>query len=57
VLPDVTAAPHVARRELRRLDAIRPPGIDVFAARHESATERGVARTLTRAVAARLRRA
>lgn len=55
VLPDVTAAPHVARGELRRLGAITLPPIDVFAARHESATERGAVVTLIRAVEARLR--
>ncbi len=55
VLPEVTAAPHVAKRELRRLAAIVPPSVAVFAARHESASERGAVVTLTRDVAARLR--
>ncbi len=57
VLPDVTAAPHVAKRELRRLDAVVPPSVGVFAARHESASERGAVVTLTRDVAARVRAA
>lgn len=34
VLPDVTAAPHVAAGELRRLTAVPVPAIDVFVARH-----------------------
>ena len=57
VLPDVTAAPHVANRELRKLGGIVPPSVEVFAARHESASERGAVVTLTRDVAARLRAA
>lgn len=55
VLPDVTAAPHAEKRELRRLDAIVPPAVEVFSARHESASERGAVVTLTRNVAARVR--
>jgi DNA-binding transcriptional LysR family regulator len=55
VLPDATAAPHVTRRELRRLPCVSVPPIEVFAARHESATERGAVIALIRDVEARLR--
>jgi DNA-binding transcriptional LysR family regulator len=55
VLPEVTAAPHVAGGELRRLGAVELPPIEVFAARHESATERGAVLALIRDVEARLR--
>ena len=34
VLPDVTAAPHVAAGELRALPVVALPPIEVFAARH-----------------------
>lgn len=54
VLPDVTAAPHVAAGELRRLCFSGLPPIDVFAARHQSATERGAVASLVRAVGERL---
>ncbi|MBA3394130.1 MAG: LysR family transcriptional regulator [Deltaproteobacteria bacterium] len=40
VLPDVTAAPHVATGELRRLPVLDVPAIDVFVARHHSALGR-----------------
>ncbi len=40
VLPDVTASPHVATGELRRLAVLDIPAIDVFVARHHSALGR-----------------
>ena len=40
VLPDVTAAPHVATRELRCLPVVAIPPIDVFVARHERSIDR-----------------
>lgn len=55
VLPDVTAAPFVKSRELRRLPFGDLPSIEVFAARHQSAPERGRVRRLIEAVEARLR--
>lgn len=54
VLPDVTAAPHLARRELRKLPAPPLPPIEIFAARHEAARERGGARAVIDEVRARL---
>lgn len=36
VLPDVTAAPHVASGELRQLSVVPLPPIDVFVARHQA---------------------
>lgn len=54
VLPDVTAAPHVQRRELRKLPAPPLPPIEIFAARHEAARERGGARAVIDEVRARL---
>lgn len=54
VLPDVTAAPHVERGELRRFAVRELPAIDVFAARHESAPLRGAAQALIDAVEAKL---
>lgn len=56
VLPDVTAAPHLPTRELRRLPAPRLPPIDIFAAHHASATPRGSVAHLIAAVRARLAR-
>ena len=55
VLPDVTAAPHVATKALRRLPFRGLPPIDVFAARHQSASERGAVASLVRAVGDRLK--
>jgi DNA-binding transcriptional LysR family regulator len=55
VLPDVTAAPHVRARGLRRLPFSELPPIEVFAARHQSAPERGRVRRLIEAVRTRLR--
>lgn len=40
VLPDVTAAPHLARRALRRLPVVTLPAIALFAARHRGALGR-----------------
>ena len=54
VLPDVTAAEHVANGRLRRIPMDELPPIEVFAARHESAPERGGVSGLIEAVRARL---
>jgi len=54
VLPDVTAAPYVAKKQLRRFPVSELPDIDVFAARHQSAPERGRVQALIDAVTARL---
>ncbi|MBK9031346.1 MAG: LysR family transcriptional regulator [Myxococcales bacterium] len=54
VLPDVTAAPHLARRELRRLTMIALPPIEVFAARHRGALGRRAGQAMTDAARARL---
>ena len=56
VLPDVSAAPHLARGELRRFAAPRLPPIEVYAARHASRPHRGGAEALIEAIRARLRR-
>lgn len=50
VLPDVTAAPHVAVGELRRLGVVELPAIEMLAARHTAAPERDAARELVAAV-------
>jgi LysR family transcriptional regulator, transcriptional activator for bauABCD operon len=50
VLPDVTAAPHVACGELRRLPVIEIPAIDVFVARHENTMGRRPAELLIEGV-------
>jgi DNA-binding transcriptional LysR family regulator len=50
VLPDVTAAPHVAVGELRRLPAIELPPIDVFVARHQATLGRRPAEQVIEAV-------
>lgn len=54
VLPDVTAAPHVAAGELRRLPAIELPPIDVFVARHQATLGRRPTELLIEAVTRQL---
>lgn len=54
VLPDVTAADHLAAGDLRRFTTPRLPPIDVFAAHHASATARGAVTRLVDAVRARV---
>lgn len=53
VLPEVTAAPHLARHELRRLPGAVPV-IDVFAARDRATLGRGTGQLIVDAVRARL---
>lgn len=50
VLPDVTAAPHVANGELRLLPVIPLPPIDIFVARHQGTLGRRPAELLIEAV-------
>ena len=50
VLPDATAAPHVASGELRRLPAVSLPPIDVFVARHHGTIGRKPVELLIEAV-------
>ncbi len=50
VLPDVTAAPHVAAGELRRLSVLSLPPIEVFVARHQTTMGRRPAELLIDAV-------
>ncbi len=50
VLPDVTAAPHVATGELRRLPVVELPPIDIFVARHQNTLGRRPAELLIEAV-------
>jgi DNA-binding transcriptional LysR family regulator len=50
VLPDLTAAPHVATGELRRLSVLALPPIDVFVARHHGTIGRRPAELLIEAV-------
>ncbi len=61
VLPDVTAAPHVAAGELRALPVLALPPIEVFAARHAGALGRPPVQLLveevTRQLATATRRA
>jgi|JI10StandDraft_1071094.scaffolds.fasta_scaffold34363_3 DNA-binding transcriptional LysR family regulator len=54
VLPDVTAAPHLAAGRLRRLNAVTLPTIPVFAARWRSAPARPVVDELVTAARARV---
>jgi len=54
VLPDVTAAPHVARRELRPLPVVPLDTIPVFAARHRGALGRRLGQATIAAVRAQL---
>lgn len=50
VLPDATAAPHVAARELRQLPVVPLPPIDVFVARHQNTMGRRPAELLIETV-------
>lgn len=50
VLPDITAAPHVATGELRRLAAFPLPPIEVFVARHQVTLGRRPAEQIIEAV-------
>ena len=54
VLPDVTAAPHVAARQLRRLPVVPSPRIEFYAARHARSAERGAAARLVDEVGRRI---
>ena len=54
VLPDVTAAPHVAARDLRPLPALPVPAIDVFVARHRDTLGRRPVEQVIEGVAARI---
>ncbi|MEZ4400915.1 MAG: LysR family transcriptional regulator [Kofleriaceae bacterium] len=54
VLPDITAAPHVAAGELRRLTAVTLPPIPVFVARHRRARPRAAAALIIAGARARL---
>ena len=54
VLPDVTAAPHVAERRLRRLPVVVLPRIEFYAARHARSAERGAAALLVDEVRQRI---
>jgi DNA-binding transcriptional LysR family regulator len=54
VLPDVTAAPHAAAGELRRLPVLELAPIEIFAARHAAALGRRPGQLVIDAVAALL---
>lgn len=54
VLPDVAAAEHLANGDLRKFSVVELPAIEVFAARHEGAAERGGVVSLIDAVRAKL---
>ena len=54
MLPDVTAAPHVARRELRPLPVVPLAPIAVFAARHRGALGRQLGQATIAAVRSQL---
>lgn len=54
VLPDITAAPHVERGELRKIDVISLPPIEIFVARHPTTIGRRPCELLVDAVKRRV---